>query len=81
MESFISSMDTLNALDKYDVIHQQLKEVTFERYKMEFEGKIFDNATLITITTITGGVWKFCYLRYAKKIPVYVWNGSTWMPD
>lgn len=81
VESFISSMDTLNALDKYDVIHQQLKEVTFERYKMEFEGKIFDNATLITITTITGGVWKFCYLRYAKKIPVYVWNGSEWMPD
>lgn len=81
VESFISSMDTLNSLDKYDVIHQQLKEVTFERYKMEFEGKIFDNATLITITTITGGVWKFCYLRYAKKIPVYVWNGSEWMPD
>lgn len=81
VESFISSMDTLNALDKYDVIHQQLKEVTFERYKMEFEGKIFDNATLITITTITGGVWKFCYLRYAKKIPVYVWNGSAWLPD
>lgn len=81
VESFISSMDTLNALDKYDVIHQQLKEVTFERYKMEFEGKIFDNATLITITTITGGVWKFCYLRYAKKIPVYIWNGSEWLPD
>ena len=81
VESFISSMDTLNSLDKYDVIHQQLKEVTFERYKMEFEGKIFDNATLITITTITGGVWKFCYLRYAKKIPVYIWNGSEWLPD
>lgn len=81
VESFISNMDTLNSLDKYDVIHQQLKEVTFERYKMEFEGKIFDNATLITITTITGGVWKFCYLRYAKKIPVYVWNGSAWLPD
>lgn len=81
VESFISSMDTLNVLDKYDVIHQQIRLITLERMKLPLGDKIIDNAVKIIINTATGGVWQFCYLRYAKKTPLYIWNGDKWLPE
>lgn len=81
VESFINSMNTLGTLDKYDVIHKQIRLITLDRMQLILSDKTIDNAIKITINTATGGVWQFCYLRYAKKIPVYIWNGSEWLPD
>ena len=81
IEAFISSMDTLDTLNKYDVIHQQIKEIRLERMQFGDKKTKKDNAVKITLYMINGGVWVFCYVPNNKKQKLFTWNGHEWKPD